>query len=186
MTVGVLAFHGDFAEHLEVLRNLKVKCIEVLSLDDLKKVSHLIIPGGESTVIGKFLESTGVGAAIKKRVNKRSLAIYGTCAGAILLARTVKGKNPPKSLKLMNITIERNAYGSQMQSFQADIGVKGLAKPLPATFIRAPIILDHGSAEILAEYGGHPVLVREGRILAGTFHPEVRGQEQIHRIFLTM
>lgn len=186
MTVGVLAFHGDFAEHMELLRSMGQKVAEVRSAEELKNVEWLIIPGGESTVIGTFLESTGVGAAIKKRVRQGSLAVYGVCAGAILLARTVKGKNPPKSLGLLGITIERNAYGSQMQSFQTDIRVKGFKKPLLAAFIRAPIILDSGSAAVLSEYGGHSVLVREGKILAGTFHPEVRGQRQIHRMFLRM
>lgn len=187
MKTGVLAFHGDFAEHLEILRGLKQKCMEVRSLDDLSKISHLVIPGGESTVIGRFLESTGVGAAIQERVKKRSLAIYGTCAGAILLARKATGKRPPKTLGLMNIFVERNAYGTQMQSFQTDIRVKGLKKPLPASFIRAPIIRRAGkNVEILAEYKKTPVLVRQGQMLASTFHSEVRGVGAIHKMFMEM
>lgn len=187
MTVGVLAFHGDFAEHMELLRSMGQGVTEVRSAEALKNVERLIIPGGESTVIGVFLESTGVGAAIKKRVRQGSLAVYGACAGAILLACTVKSKDSTKSLKLMDITIERNAYGTQMQSFQTDIRVKGLKKPLPAAFIRAPIITKTWeTVEVLAQYGGHPVLVLQGRVLAGTFHPEVRGETAIHKLFLTL
>ena len=107
MTVGVLAFHGDFAEHLEILRSLKTKAIEVRSLDDLGQVDHLIIPGGESTVMARFLTETGVGDAIKARVKEGSLAVYGTCAGAILVSRKVTGKNAPRPLGLIDIVVDR-------------------------------------------------------------------------------
>lgn len=187
MIVGVLAFHGDFAEHLEVLRSLKVKCLEVRSTDDLTKVNRLIIPGGESTVMARFLEETGVGDAIKKRVTERSLPIYGTCAGAILLARKATGLNPPKTLRLIDITVERNAYGTQLESFSADLRIKGVKSPLPVAFIRAPVITWVGKdAEVLATHQGKPVLVRQARILAGTFHPEVTGEKRIHEMFLTL
>lgn len=187
MTVGVLSFHGDFAEHLDVLRLLKVNAVEVRSIEELKKVDRLIIPGGESTVMAKFLSETGVGEAIKKRVNDRSLAIYGTCAGAIILASKVTGKNAPRLLGLMNITVDRNAYGTQAQSFQADLKIKGLKKPLPVSFIRAPIITKMGKGvEILAEFENNPVLVKQNRVLAGTFHPEMRGEVAIHRLFLSL
>lgn len=187
MTVGVLSFHGDFAEHMVLLHSMRQKGMEVRSVADLQKITHLIIPGGESTVMSRFLTETGVGTAIQKRVKERGLAVYGTCAGAILVARKVTGKNAPRPLGLIDITVERNAYGTQMQSFQTDIRVKGIGKNLPVAFIRAPIITRIGkTVDILASHGGHPVLVRQGNILAGTFHPEVRTQTAIHQLFLTL
>lgn len=187
MTIGVLAFHGDFAEHIEVLLSLKVKAIEVRSLEDLAKVDRLIIPGGESTVMSEFLESTGVGRTIQKRVNEGTLPVYGTCAGAILLARKVRGKNSPKPLKLINIVIDRNAYGNQPQSFSAKVSVRGIKEPMQVAFIRAPKITKVGrKVEILAVHDGDPILVRQGKVLAGTFHPEVRAEKRIHEIFLRL
>ena len=199
MIVGVLAFQGDFSEHIAVLHSMHVPAIEIRSLSDLSKVGALIIPGGESTVIAKFLQETGVGKEIFKRIQSgstdprpnpsspRPLFVYGTCAGAILLAKKVTGKNAPRSLGLIDITIDRNAYGTQLHSFEADIRVKGIQGKIPVSFIRAPKITRVGSdVEILAEHGGIPVLVRQGRVLAGTFHPEVRGDEGIHRLFFKM
>lgn len=185
--VGVLAFHGDFAEHVGLLHAMRHKAIEVRSVVDLQKITHLIIPGGESTVMSQFLTQTGVSAAIQKRVREGSLAVYGTCAGAILIARKVTGKNAPRPLGLIDITVERNAYGTQMQSFEADIRVKGIGKKLPVAFIRAPVITRIGkTVNVLASHGGHPVLVRQGKILAGTFHPEVRGETAIHTLLLAL
>ena len=183
MTVGVLSFHGDFAEHLEILRSLKVKALEVRSLDDLQRIDSLIIPGGESTVMSRFLMTSGVGAEIQRRVREDSLAVYGTCAGAILMAKKITGKHPPKTLGLMDITIERNAYGTQLQSFVADLNIAGMKKLIAASFIRAPIIKAIGKrVEILATYQGRPVLVRQGNLIAGTFHPEVWGETAIHQM----
>ena len=190
MLVGVLAFQGDFAEHREVLCDMGVPCIEVRTLADLRKVSRLIIPGGESTVIAKFLGSSGIGEEIRRRVlraaqNHDRLAVYGTCAGAIVLASKTTGKNAPVPLKLVAISVERNAYGSQANSFEANLRVKGVAAALPASFIRAPKIVKTGrDVEILAEHNGSPVLVKQGRVLIGTFHPEVRGEKRIHELFL--
>ncbi|MSR87078.1 pyridoxal 5'-phosphate synthase glutaminase subunit PdxT [Candidatus Peribacteria bacterium] len=185
MTIGVLAFHGDFAEHLDVLKSLSVQCREVRSLADLDKVHRLIIPGGESTVMSRFLDESGLDKEIIKRVVQGSLPIYGTCAGAILLAKKVTGKNAPRSLKLIDMVIDRNAYGTQAQSFQTELKLKGMKKPLPVAFIRAPMITKVGEdVEVLASHNGFPVLVKQGSVLAGTFHPEVRGQDAIHRLFL--
>ena len=187
MTIGVLAFHGDFAEHMELLHAMKKSAREVRSIDDLREISHLIIPGGESTVMSGFLTSTGIAAVIQKRVKEGSLAVYGTCAGAILLARKITGKNSPRSLGLMDMTVERNAYGTQLQSFGAELSIKGISGKLPVAFIRAPIITKVGKGvEVLASVKGSPVLVRQGRLLAGTFHPEVRRQTAIHKLFLSL
>lgn len=185
--VGVLAFHGDFAEHIVLLASLKVKAVEVRSVEDLKPLTHLIIPGGESTVMGRFLKTTGVGAEIQKRVKKGDLAVYGTCAGAILVASKIIGAHKAEPLELMDIEIERNAYGTQLDSFEASLTVKTLKKPVECSFIRAPIIRNVGKGvEVMASHAKNPVLVRCGKVLAGTFHPEIRGQSSIHRLFLEM
>ncbi len=204
MQVGVLAFHGDFAEHLDVLRSMDVPAIEVRNLGQLAKVDRLIIPGGESTVMSKFLESTGVGEEIVRRSRishhssppvggrgkgegGRPFVVYGTCAGAILVAKEVTGKNVPKPLGLIDITVERNAYGTQAQSFETRLKVKGVRSPINVAFIRAPIITRVGKGvEVLASHKGVPVLVRQGMVLAGTFHPEVRGNTKIHELFLNL
>ncbi len=186
MNVGVLAFQGDFAEHVAVLKVLKIDHCEVRSVDDLRACTHLIIPGGESTVMSRFLKMTNVGEEIQKRVSDGSLAVYGTCAGAILLAKNVTGKNTPETLGLIDITIERNAYGSQIQSFDTSLTIKGIDGAVQAAFIRAPIITKIGKdVEVLSTYEDKPVLVRQGNIWAGTFHPEARDEKQIHELFLT-
>jgi 5'-phosphate synthase pdxT subunit len=183
--VGILAFQGDVAEHKQVLDALKVQSMEVTTSDDLKDVTHLIIPGGESTVMARFLESSGLDAEIQARAANATLPVLGTCAGAILLARKAMGKNAPKTLNLINMIIDRNAYGTQLDSFEKNIKVKGTMEPVAVSFIRAPIIMETGDdAEILATDGGHPILVRQGRNLAATFHPEMRGETAIHKMFL--
>ena len=187
MTVGVLALHGDFAEHLAVLTSLRIHADEVRTPEDLRRVHRLIIPGGESTVIAKLLSSTGLRKAIQTRVREGSLPLYGTCAGAILLARRVRGKKSATPLGLVDITVDRNAYGTQLQSFEATIRVKSLSTPLRVAFIRAPKITAVGKGvTVLAELNGSPVLVLQGRILAGTFHPEIRGEAALHRMFLAL
>ena len=185
-SAGVLAFHGDFAEHLDILRAMNVPCREVRGIEDLSNISHLIIPGGESTVMAKFLEMTGLGKEITKRVREKSLAVYGTCAGAILLAKNVLKSQGVKGLGLMDIEVERNAYGRQVDSFEAELDVKGIGK-VRGVFIRAPVIQKAGKGvEVLAELDGRPVLVRQGNLLAGTFHPEIEGELGVHGLFLDL
>lgn len=166
-----------------------VACMEVRNTQDLARVSRLIIPGGESTVIAKLLQQTGLAATIRKRVlqkNKQhALSVYGTCAGAILLARRATGKNAPTPLSLIDIDVERNAYGEQLDSFGTSVKVLGIPHKLEVAFIRAPKIRRVGKdVQVLATHNGLPVLVRQGRVLAGTFHPEVRGEQHIHEMFL--
>jgi 5'-phosphate synthase pdxT subunit len=192
MNVGVLAFQGDFAEHMAVLKMLHVHCLEVRSLADLAKVDHLIIPGGESTVITKFLRATGVGDEVVRRVKKagkmtKPLAVFGTCAGAIVVARKVTGKRALHSLGLIDIAVDRNAYGTQVESFEARIKIRGFIKPFAVSFIRAPKIAHVGrEVEVLASQKGNPILVRQGNVLVSRFHTEVRGETRIHEMFLKM
>lgn len=186
MSVGVLSLQGDFAEHLAILGSLGISAIEVRDPCALAETEYLIIPGGESTVIGKLLKSSGLWDPITERAKDETLAIYGTCAGAILLAQEVTGKNPPDTLGLLDITVDRNAYGSQINSFAEDLPIEAIGS-LSVSFIRAPKITRVGDGiEVLAVHQGDPVLVREGRILAGTFHPEVEGESSVHEMFLRM
>lgn len=189
MLVGVLALQGDFAEHLQVLSDMGIACMEVRNVQDLGRVSRLIIPGGESTVIAKLLKQTGLDTEIRKRVlqksKQHSLSVYGTCAGAILLARRAIGKNAPTPLNLIDIDVERNAYGEQLDSFETPVKILGIPHKLTVAFIRAPKIRRVGKdVQVLATHDSLPVLVRQGRVLAGTFHPEVRGERHIHEMFL--
>ncbi len=175
--IGVLAFHGGFAEHIAVLKKAGFECSEVRTLEDLAKVDGLIIPGGESTVIGKFLEKTGMGEAICERVKDANFRVYGTCAGMILLAKNRLG--------LLDIVVERNAYGRQVASFITDLEIDGKKLPV-GHFIRAPKIIFVGKGvEILASHEGVPVFVRQGNIWASSFHPELSGNTDIHKMIFS-
>jgi 5'-phosphate synthase pdxT subunit len=182
--IGVLAVQGDVVEHRAVLRRLGVDEVEVRLPDDLAGLDGLIIPGGESTTIGKLAVRYGLDRAIPEHV-RRGLAVYGTCAGMILLARRALGGEPPL-LRLMDIAVRRNAYGRQVDSFEADLAVPALGPaPLRAVFIRAPAIEQVGAGvEVLAVLGGRPVLARQGRLLVSSFHPELTGDDRVHRYFL--
>ncbi len=185
MTVGVLALQGDFVEHLSILESMGIQTLEVRTPEDLSKVHRLIIPGGESTAISLLLESSGLKRAIVERVKAGTLPILGTCAGVILLAKHVTGKNAPSTLRLMDITVDRNAYGSQLQSFDEKIRIKGSSKPLNVSFIRAPRITATGKhVQVLATYGSSAVFVRQGSLFAATFHAEVKGISAVHALFL--
>ncbi len=187
VTVGILAFQGNVAEHAEILKQMKQEYTEVRSIHDLAKVTHLIIPGGESTVMSRFLTLTGLGREITLRVREENLAVMGTCAGAILLCRRVSGKNAPRTLGLMDITVDRNAYGSQINSFETSLKMKGSTKRVRVAFIRAPKILSVGhSVEVLSEEEKQPAIVRQGRLIATTCHPEMRGEKKLHELFVTL
>lgn len=190
MLIGVLAFQGDFAEHLSIVRELGVKAREVRNVEDLEGIDGLIIPGGESTVMCRFLEMTGVGKEIARRVHakKKPLAVYGTCAGAIIIAKKVLGKHAVKPLGLMDITIDRNAYGTQSQSFETILNIKDRRGLLVrASFIRAPKITSKGrGVEVISKHNDLPVLVKQGHLLASTFHPEVKDERVIHEMFVRM
>ena len=186
MKIGVLAVQGDVVEHLAILRGLGVDTTEVRVPGDLVGVDGLIIPGGESTTIGKLMVRYGLDRAIPEQVG-RGMGVYGTCAGMILMARRAAGGEPPL-LRLMDITVTRNAYGRQVDSFEADLDIPALGPPpLRAVFIRAPVIDEVGRpVDVLACWNGRPVLAREGRLLVSAFHPELAPDDRVHRYFLDM
>jgi len=184
MKVGILALQGDVAEHAAVIRACGAEAVEVRAADDLRGADALVLPGGESTTIGMLMERVGLDDAIRDRA-RQGMPILGTCAGAILLARDATGGRP-RLLELMDITVARNAYGRQTESFEADLEIAALGgESIRVAFIRAPVIETVGEGvEVLATYRGRPVLVAQGALLAATFHPEVLGQTALHRFFL--
>ncbi|MFA6305464.1 MAG: pyridoxal 5'-phosphate synthase glutaminase subunit PdxT [Candidatus Gracilibacteria bacterium] len=198
MKIGVLDIQGSVEEHLECLKKLKnVEAVLVKKISDLNEIKGLIIPGGESTTIGKLLRRFGLGDEIIKRV-KNGMAVWGTCAGAILLAKKIVGDRGEKDenskvegLNLMDIAVERNAYGRQLDSFETqvefDLGVGAFGYKCPAVFIRAPKILEVGKGvEILAEYRGEIVAARQKNMLVTTFHPELTDSLEVHQYFAGM
>ena len=175
MRVGVLALQGAFREHVNVLQRLGVDVVEVRLPGQFDGLDGLVVPGGESTTIMHLAALYGLDAAIRDFDG----AIFGTCAGMIVLDR--------ERLGLIDIAVERNAFGRQVSSFEADIEIDGDDAPFHAVFIRAPWIRDAGPAvEILATVDGHPVLAREGRILVASFHPELTDDTRIHQRFLEL
>ena len=181
--VGVLALQGDFEAHAAALRGAGAEPSEVRAPADLEKCAALVLPGGESTTLLLLLASTGLDRAIPA-FHRGGGAVLGTCAGAILLAREVV--NPAqRSLGLLDVSVERNHYGRQVDSFEAEAPFPGGGPPLPLVFIRAPAITRTGrGVEVLVEHGGLPVLVRKGRLLAATFHPELTGDRRVHRLLV--
>jgi 5'-phosphate synthase pdxT subunit len=181
--IGVLAIQGDFAAHIKMLNRIGVEAFEVRRADDLSQIDGLIIPGGESTTILKFLTNENLLEPIRLFA-ENGKPIFGTCAGAILLARDVL--NPPQpSLGLLDITIERNAYGRQLDSHISEVETPLDGGAMEAVFIRAPRIKSIGKdVEALARIDAEPVFVRQGTILAATFHPELTNDERVHRYFV--
>ncbi len=189
--VGVLAAQGDFREHVEMLRQLDVAAREVRLPQELDGLDGLIIPGGESTTIGKVAESYGLVEGIR-RMAQAGKPLWGTCAGMILLAKSIGGaaRGGQPLLGLMDIVVERNAFGSQLDSFEMDLPIPVLgSQPFRCVFIRAPLIRSVGAAaEVLARLpdGGGIVAARQGRLLATAFHPELTPDTRMHRFFLSL
>lgn len=190
MKIGVLALQGDFAEHIKMLRRLNVEAFEVRLPGQLQGLDGLIIPGGESTTIGKLAEAYGLLEPLRRFGEQH--AIWGTCAGAIFLSRDAR--RPQPLLGLMDIQVQRNAFGRQVDSFEADLDVPGLkqpaGRPVPyhAVFIRAPIIESvAGDARVLASTAdGRIVAARQGHLLATSFHPELTDDTRFHEYFLSL
>ncbi|MBI4200558.1 MAG: pyridoxal 5'-phosphate synthase glutaminase subunit PdxT [Chloroflexi bacterium] len=185
--VGVLALQGDFAEHLQALGKLKVETREVRLPRDLEGLGGLIIPGGESTSMARLMDIYELRGPLKERV-REGMAVWGTCAGMILLARRLV-EDRPEPLGLMDIEVRRNAFGRQVDSFEADLVIPALGdKPFHAVFIRAPVITQVGpQAQIMAALkDGRAVAARQGRMLGTAFHPELTEDLRFHRHFLKM
>ena len=175
MKVGVLAVQGNFREHAAMLRRLGVEAMEVRKPDQLDGLDGLVIPGGESTTFMRLMQLYGLDEAI--RGFERPM--FGTCAGMIVLDRDHLG--------LVDLVVDRNAYGRQVASFEADLELAGEAEPLRGVFIRAPRVRDIGAGvEVLAEHEGEPVLVRDGRFLVASFHPELTEDTRVHERFLDL
>ncbi len=188
MKIGVLAIQGSVVEHFISLEKAGIDAVHVKKPRNLKEISGLIIPGGESTTIGKLLERFELDKAIKEKASK-GMGIWGTCAGAILIAKNIMGKQQAQSLELMDITIERNAFGRQLDSFETKIPFKfeDQEKSIPAVFIRAPkIIVVEKDSEILAKYKGDIVAAKQGKFLATSFHPEMTDSSEVHKFFARM
>ena len=187
MKIGVLALQGAFREHLDTLRAIGVESVRVREPADLDGVDALILPGGESTTMRQLIERWGLRDPIL-RMAERGAPIFGTCAGMIVLAREIAGGEEP-ILPLLDVTVERNAFGRQLDSFETDVPVSILGdRPVHAVFIRAPIIERAGpDVDILARLDdGRIVAVRERNILATAFHPELAGETRFHRLVATM
>ena len=184
-TVGVLALQGGFAAHAAILEGLGARACEVRAAEQLASIDALVLPGGESTTISMLLERSGLLEPLRDRL-RSGLAALGTCAGMILLAdQVVDGRSDQHSLGTLDITVRRNAYGTQIESFETDIEVDGLDTPFPAVFIRAPAVERAGpGVEVLARFEGRPVLCRAGTTTVASFHPELSGDGRIHAGFL--
>lgn len=179
LRVGLLASQGDFAAHGRMLGSLGAEAVEVRTPDTLHGLDALVIPGGESTTIMKAIERDGLEPAIRAHV-EAGRPLLGTCAGLIVCDRNHLG--------LIDATARRNAYGRQLASFEADLVIAGIGpEPLRAVFIRAPWVESHGPAvEVLAELDGHPVAVRQGNVLACSFHPELTDDPRLHALLMAM
>jgi 5'-phosphate synthase pdxT subunit len=187
LKVGVLALQGAFARHVAVLARLGVAAVEVRAPDDLASVDGLVIPGGESTTISKLLDANGLFEPVGERLAAGTPAL-GTCAGMILLATEVlDGRPDQRSFGMLDIAVRRNAFGRQVDSFEADLDVRGVDGPhVHAVFIRAPFVERAGAhVDVLARVDGHPVLVRQGPVVAAAFHPELGDDDRIHELFLS-
>ena len=171
--VGVLAVQGNFREHVAMLRRLGIDAVEVRKPEELKDLDGLVVPGGESTTFMRLMQLYGLDEAIRTF----DRPILGTCAGMIVLDRD--------HLRLVDVEVDRNAYGRQVASFEADLSLAGDSSPLRGVFIRAPRVRVTGDVEVLAEHGGEPVLVRDGRILVASFHPELTEDTRVHELFLS-
>lgn len=185
--VGLLALQGAVTPHAEALEGLGATPVEVRTPAQLADVDALVVPGGESTTMSKLLDTSGLAEPLAERL-AAGMPTFGTCAGMIVLARNVlDGRADQRSYDGIDITVRRNAFGRQVDSFEADLAVAGLDAPFHAVFIRAPFVEEVGpEVEVLASVGGHPVLCRQGTVLVSAFHPELTSDRRLHAMFLTL
>ncbi|MFN2491103.1 MAG: pyridoxal 5'-phosphate synthase glutaminase subunit PdxT [Actinomycetota bacterium] len=187
MKIGVLGLQGDVREHVRALETAGATAIVVKHSEDIAALDALVLPGGESTTMGKLLERFDLLEPLREATDG-GMPLYGTCAGLILMAGEIVGaQDAPHRLGLMDVSVRRNAYGRQLDSFEADIQVTGLEEPFRAVFIRAPAIERLGDdVEVLARCDDKAVLVRQGPLLASSFHPEMTGDARLHELFVKM
>lgn len=184
--VGILALQGAVRPHAAALAGLGIESIEVRTPAQLAEADALIVPGGESTTMSKLLDTSGLAAPLRIRLAD-GLPVFGTCAGMIVVAREVlDGRADQRSYDAIDITVRRNAFGRQVDSFEADLDVDGLDDAFHAVFIRAPFVERAGpEVEVLASVDGHPVLCRQGPVLVAAFHPELTDDARLHALWLT-
>jgi pyridoxal 5'-phosphate synthase pdxT subunit len=179
---GVLSLQGDFREHVRTLAAAGATPVEVRTVDELADVQCLVIPGGESTTIAKLARAGGLVEAVRARA-QAGMPIMGTCAGMIVLADRVIDGEP--LFAVMDVTVRRNAYGRQVDSFESSLEVEGISHPVRGVFIRAPWVESMGAGvRVLAEHEGRPVVIEQGNLLAASFHPELVGETALHSYFL--
>jgi len=185
LCVGVLALQGAFREHVAAVASLGATAREVRQLKDIEGINALIIPGGESTTIGKLLNEWNMLEPLRQRILD-GMPVYGSCAGLILLCRDIENSDQPR-LGVLDATVRRNAFGRQVDSFETNLSIPEIgADPLPAVFIRAPVITGVGAGvKVLAEVNGQAVAVRQNNILATSFHPELTPDTRMHSYFLS-
>lgn len=184
-SVGVLGLQGDVREHLIAIERAGAVPLVVKHPSDLVSIDAMIIPGGESTTIGRLATRFGLMEPLREEIDS-GMPVYGTCAGMILLAAGLTEGDQPL-VGALDIVVRRNAFGRQNESFEAELEIDGFAEPFPAVFIRAPWVAKVGAGvEVLATIDEHPVMVRQERILATSFHPELAGDDRIHRMLIEM
>jgi 5'-phosphate synthase pdxT subunit len=185
--IGVLAVQGDVREHVAALTALGAEAITVRRPEEVERIDGLVIPGGESTVMDKLVRAFDLREPLLRRIAD-GMPAYGSCAGMIMLAdRIVDARPDQQTLGGLDVTVRRNAFGRQVDSFEANLDYAGFDAPVHAVFIRAPWVEEVGAeVEVLAEAAGHPVAVRQGHLLATSFHPEVADDGRIHRLFLEL
>ncbi|MGU3473676.1 pyridoxal 5'-phosphate synthase glutaminase subunit PdxT [Paenibacillus sp. D51F] len=183
--IGVLALQGAVAEHIRSLQAAGAEAVAVKRVEDLEQLDGLVIPGGESTTIGKLMRKYGFIEALRE-FHEAGKPLFGTCAGLIVLAKTIEGGEEPH-LGLMDMTVVRNAFGRQRESFETELAIQGIDNPVRAVFIRAPLIGEVGSGvEVLSTHNGEIVAAREGTMLAASFHPELTDDYSLHAYFASM
>ena len=185
MKIGVLAMQGAYREHLKILKSLGIEAIDVRYEEDIDNIDGLIIPGGESTTMGKLIKTLGLYDKLKSRI-ENNMPVWGTCAGMILLAKNIVNEDY-NHLSVMNISVIRNAYGRQIGSFETKAPVKGIGEDIDMVFIRAPYIESVGeNVEILSTVDGNIVAAQEGNILVTSFHPELTEDLRLHKYFINI
>jgi 5'-phosphate synthase pdxT subunit len=181
----VIAIQGDFEKHIASIRATGGEAIEVRTAEELSSVDRVIIPGGESTTVGLLMERFGLGNALKQRAAE-GMPVWGTCMGMIIMANEVDGRQQ-YTLDLLDISVERNAFGAQVHSFEDEVRIDGMEEPVTGVFIRAPVVTRLGKhVQKLAEYDGRVVAVRQGKLIGTSFHPELTDDVRMHRWFMDL